>query len=1106
MDKYPEMQGTGSEFIFFPEGRYEQYEKKLQKIIDARDYVLKHKIAFSLLALLLIGILLAFTICRGIFIGGIECSDLTYGDSFSPCANAFFCRVDYEYSSDGKTWSFEEPSLPGVYRVRGVSVNPFGMERRSPSTSFTLSPKPARISLLECSIEYGYDTDTELDELFTPDKNIDAVGIVQGDRILELDVSFHRDDWSLITADAPRVTIVNKDGRGVTASYDLTLDGTLISVFPRRITVKTESAEKIYDALPWNDAKYAVTSGSLRETDSLVISFPTFSAEPATYTVAPEVLRIVDENGEDITHRYNITLDAGSFTVKRIPLVFSTPDAKKTYDGLPLSAPEWTFESGELRPNHKYEARSDEISITNVGTKKNTVTVTLTDDVGQDVSAYYQLIFNEGSLTIDPIILKFETASNEKVYDGTPLTAAGYDWISGELLDGHTANSIRTIGTITNAGSSNNTLEVIIKDKNNQNVTSLGYKIEVEEGQLWIKPRPITVTSESAEKVFNGTPLRHEVASVTKGELVPNQFISFSFTGEQTEIGESENTFTVERIYSTVTGFAATTENYSITYEYGTLRVLPNNNTGDGTGGVGTGGVGTGGVGTGSFPNTDFNMGGTKIEVPPQIDPNDIPVMAEILARDVGKNPFWMYLRAGSFGDYNGSGFEAAQKYTGSSTSPLDYIGLIYKDRRISASNVNIKRFEGCPTIMPYYTHNTEIFGPINDVVVETAATEYYVSFYKRMLNTVLKDRSYGDTWDSDRAKYENFVYNTYLQIPESTKSALLEMTGYLIKPSSSKIDVINAIKDYVANSAVYNLEAEPYPEGVDVAVYFLSTAKEGICQHYAAAATMLYRAYGIPARYTVGFAVLTTPEKETSVTALNAHAWVEIYLDGKGWVPIEVTGEGSPMQPGKKKITVTSYSITKEYDGRLVAYLPGEKFVISSGSLYPGHTIDVVVANPPANAVMEVGEYENTITSVKIYDSSGNDVTESMYEIKLNHGSTVISRRKITLLLGSATKVYDGYPLVCAKWSLLSGSLLSGHNISLYDLATPIEVGQYNNTAKVSVTTDVTVLNPELGVDLPGHEGVYLPFDPITSFTRNVTDYYEITVIYGTLEILPAP
>ena len=63
----------------------------------------------------------------------------------------------------------------------------------------------------------------------------------------------------------------------------------------------------------------------------------------------------------------------------------------------------------------------------------------------------------------------------------------------------------------------------------------------------------------------------------------------------------------------------------------------------------------------------------------------------------------------------------------------------------------------------------------------------------------------------------------------------------------------------------------------------------------YASAAVEAFRVHGIPARYVEGYYISAgdiagSKDGKTTVTGSNAHAWVEVYFDGIGWLPVDVT------------------------------------------------------------------------------------------------------------------------------------------------------------------------------------------------------------------------
>jgi transglutaminase-like putative cysteine protease len=87
--------------------------------------------------------------------------------------------------------------------------------------------------------------------------------------------------------------------------------------------------------------------------------------------------------------------------------------------------------------------------------------------------------------------------------------------------------------------------------------------------------------------------------------------------------------------------------------------------------------------------------------------------------------------------------------------------------------------------------------------------------------------------------------------------------------------------------------ETPPQPEGTETALAaFVTRTKRGYCQHYAGAMALMLRYLGIPARVAAGFTSGTydADEKEWTVTDHNAHAWVEVFFPGYGWMPFDPT------------------------------------------------------------------------------------------------------------------------------------------------------------------------------------------------------------------------
>ncbi len=148
---------------------------------------------------------------------------------------------------------------------------------------------------------------------------------------------------------------------------------------------------------------------------------------------------------------------------------------------------------------------------------------------------------------------------------------------------------------------------------------------------------------------------------------------------------------------------------------------------------------------------------------------------------------------------------------------------------------------------------------------------------------------------------YRRFVYEEYTQVSEDLKS-FLQM--YFWKDYDSESDgiysAVTQVRKCLAAGAVYDASwnsGNQIPEGENAVRWFLTEEKTGNAALYASAAVLALRAHGIPARYAEGYYVpsellekATKEEPYAEVTGQNAHAWAEIYFDGIGWLPVDVT------------------------------------------------------------------------------------------------------------------------------------------------------------------------------------------------------------------------
>jgi len=424
-----------------------------------------------------------------------------------------------------------------------------------------------------------------------------------------------------------------------------------------------------------------------------------------------------------------------------------------------------------------------------------------------------------------------------------------------------------------------------------------------------------------------------------------------------------------------------------------------------------------------------------------------------------------LYLRALSYGDYTGRGWKYAKAYGTSGTYPLSYVGdALYAKDSSDRESVLVRLVRSdCPYLLPSYPVGTG-FAKYNDLQVTMTNRNY--SVYAITGKTYADVKGLQTTAKNRYAEitYRAYVGKNYVSIPEETKSAMLEIAAQN-GISANSPTVIEDVQKYIRGAAKYNLEVGSYPAGVDTAVYFLTQAKEGYCQHFATAATMMYRALGIPARYTVGYMVEAESNVLNDVLGKNAHAWVEVYRNGLGWVQVEVTpgfGEGVPtevdgqevlvLHNGKISVTVTAASVEKIYDGRPIDSALSQLTYVTEGNLLKGHYMVTTVSGAYSGIVNAGSSQTNEIKTVKVYDSAGRDVTER-YSITTVSGTLTILKRPITIRTGSASKRYDGNTLTESSWWITSGSIVPGHELEVSVSGHIKNVGKAANSFTCSIT-----------------------------------------------------
>ena len=146
-----------------------------------------------------------------------------------------------------------------------------------------------------------------------------------------------------------------------------------------------------------------------------------------------------------------------------------------------------------------------------------------------------------------------------------------------------------------------------------------------------------------------------------------------------------------------------------------------------------------------------------------------------------------------------------------------------------------------------------------------------------------LQQNEANDAYLQMESAYRDFVNSYALAVPQEFTDEL----GALLEETKQDLNFSGALTKEEAQLCALSF-LETCFDG-DTSLPLDSTAK-GTTYQYATVAALALRYYGIPARYVEGFTVKTQENSNISVTAENAGAWVEVYQDGVGWLPLALT------------------------------------------------------------------------------------------------------------------------------------------------------------------------------------------------------------------------
>lgn len=280
---------------------------------------------------------------------------------------------------------------------------------------------------------------------------------------------------------------------------------------------------------------------------------------------------------------------------------------------------------------------------------------------------------------------------------------------------------------------------------------------------------------------------------------------------------------------------------------------------------------------------------------------------------------------------------EAARMISGLTLEVLGFAG----DATRTKYDVEYLGGIGDIAYVPYYFDDETInstYDFAGDYLVSKPSMEVDMNFMGIREGDLLQSPSVYTTYavlveDREFREWYNQIAAQYTQVPEGIDGiaqAVELINSYMTESNDSygiiqgdeelneawitnyhRDELVTLVKAYLKEMLRYDLVLETLPEGMDAVEYALTQSHEGYCMHYASAAALILRELGVPTRYASGYVVrprdFVYSQENNNYEALvedyNAHAWIEVYYEYIGWVPVEVTasftgGSGLEMFP----------------------------------------------------------------------------------------------------------------------------------------------------------------------------------------------------------------
>ena len=884
-----------------------------------------------------------------------------------------------------------------------------------------------------------------------------------------------------------------------------------------KITVEANSGEKFYDGKKltvegFKTLTFEVEGNTYTVSGLTANRSGTNVTDSGAVTVTGKPI-VTDADGNDVTDQFVVSTMSGILRIKPRGVLMASASASKPYDGNPLTNHTMTI-LGFVKDEGANVTVTG--SQTLVGTSDNTFTYTLRDGTKAE---NYDITTEFGTLTVtnrsdrDKYQITLEPNSGDKMYDGTDLTVSGFKTLTFEIA-GHTytVDNLTVSYTVRHVSQSN-TFTVspkaldaaIVRDKDGNDVTAQ-FRLSAVDGLAIINPRMVMLVSDSAEKPYDGTPLTCHVLDVQGDDFADGDRVNVTFTGSQTLVGESDNTFTYQRIGT------AEDRDYDIRVQFGTLTVTDRSDEDKYKITV------TANSGNKVYDGTPLTVSGFKT-LTFVVDGNTYTVgglKAEKSATNVSDS-----------GEVEITGTAIVTDAAGNDVTDQFELTLVEGNAAITPRSVTLKsadaskEYDGDPLTANHISIEGDGFAHGDDanVSIDVTGSQTLVGTSDNTFTYTLKDGMKAENYNittefgkltvtnrSEEHKYpitveansDSKVYDGQPLEVEGFKTLTFTANGH--DYTVEGLTAFASATDFVVDLPV-NVQGDAIvrdADGNDVTAQFNITTKNGTLNITKRPASIrssdAWKEYdGKPLTdHTTaitnfvegeGANVIVTGSQTLVGTSDNIFTYT--LKDGTKAENYTITTEFGTLEvknrTEKYKITVEANSDSKMYDGQPMT-VKGFKDLIFDveDNIY---TVSGLKAEKTVTNVSESGEVEVKGTAI-VKDADGNDVT-AQFTVETKNGNADITPRKVTLTSDSASREYNGKPLTNHLVFIEEDEFIEGEGARYHVTGSQTLVGTSDNTFTYTLNEGTKAENYTIETE----------FGKLTVLNRSEENKYKITV-----------